>query len=73
MSHSLSVEEFPVGHKPSLKEITDRIYSINPTAHWNTRSVIYFLKLLSLDDSDLTRSASLLKLATSLEKEKQHA
>lgn len=69
MSDSLKVKEFPVGHIPSLQEITDRIYSIDPTTHWNIWSVIYFLKLLSLDDSDLTRSASLLKLATSLEKE----
>jgi len=69
MSDSLKVKEFPVGHKPSLKEITDRIYSIDPTTHWNTWSVIYFLKLLSLDDPELIRSAILLKLATSLEKE----
>ena len=69
MSDSLKVKEFPVGHMPSLEEITDRIYSIEVNTHWDTWSVIYFLKLLSLDDPQMKRSATLLKLATSLEKE----
>tara|TARA_B100000809_G_C15011986_1_gene485283 strand:+ start:697 stop:909 length:213 start_codon:yes stop_codon:yes gene_type:complete len=69
MSKSIKVEEFPVGHMPSLKEITDKIYSIETNEHWDTWSVIYLIKLLSLADAQMTRSASLLKLATSLEKE----